>query len=97
MNSGAILNRINFGLTMASGRVPGVAFGRVPEIDALGSSPRDAQVDGVVKLFFGGQVSADTREVLRSGENPLATKEHQLGGLQQVVGLALGAPEFQRR
>jgi uncharacterized protein (DUF1800 family) len=97
MNSGAILSRINFGLMMASGRVPGVAFGRVAEIDALRSSPRDAQVDGVVKLFFGGQVSADTREVLRSGENPLATERNQLGGLQQVVGLALGAPEFQRR
>ena len=97
MNSGAILNRINFGLTMASGRVPGVVFGRVPEIDALRTASREAQVDGVVKLLFGGQVSADTREVLRSGENPLATENTRLGGLQQVVGLALGAPEFQRR
>jgi uncharacterized protein (DUF1800 family) len=97
MNSGAILNRINFGLTMASGRMPGVAFGRVPEIDALRTASREAQVDGVVKLFFGGQVSADTREVLRSGESPLAGERTPLGGLQQIVGLALGAPEFQRR
>jgi uncharacterized protein (DUF1800 family) len=97
MNSGAILNRINFGLTMAAERVPGVNFGAVPELDALRGAPRDAQVDGVVRLLFGGQVSPDTREVLRSGENPLATERTQLGGLQQVVGLALGAPEFQRR
>jgi hypothetical protein len=97
MNSGAILNRINFGLQMASGRVPGVTFGRVPEIEALRSAPRETQVDGVVKLLFGGQVSTDTRQVLLSGENPLATGKNQLGGLQQIVGLALGAPEFQRR
>ena len=97
MNSGSILNRINFGVMMASGRLPGVTFGRVPALDSLRGSAREAQVDGVVKLFFGGQVSTDTREVLRSGENPLATERNQLGGLQQVVGLALGAPEFQRR
>ena len=97
MNSGAILSRINFGLQMASGRVPGVTFGRVTEIDALRGAPREAQVDGVVKLLFGGQVSPDTRQVLLSGENPLATERTQLGGLQQIVGLALGAPEFQRR
>jgi uncharacterized protein (DUF1800 family) len=98
MNSGAILSRINFGLQMASERVPGVTFGRVAEIDALAGASRDTQVDGVVKLFFGGQVSPDTRQVLQSGENPLATaQKNQLGGLQQIVGLALGAPEFQRR
>jgi uncharacterized protein (DUF1800 family) len=97
MNSGAILNRINFGLQMASRRVPGVQFGRVAEIEALQGAPREAQVDGVVKLLFGGQVSSDTRQVLLNGENPLATERNQLGGLQQIVGLALGAPEFQRR
>jgi uncharacterized protein (DUF1800 family) len=97
MNSGAILNRINFGLQMSSGRVPGVTFGRVAALDSLHGAARDAQVEGVVKWLFGGQVSPDTREVLRSGENPLATEKNQLGGLQQIVGLALGAPEFQRR
>ena len=97
MNSGAILNRINFGLQMASGRIPGVTFGRVAEIESLRSAPRNAQVDGVVKVLFGGQVSPDTRQVLLTGENPLAGEKNQLGGLQQIVGLALGAPEFQRR
>src|SRR3954468_7213289 len=61
MNTGAILGRINFGLTMASGRVPGVVMGRVSELEQLRNAPRDAQVDGIVKLFFGGQVSPDTR------------------------------------
>jgi uncharacterized protein (DUF1800 family) len=97
MNTGAILNRINFGLTVAGGRIPGVVPGSVPELEQLRAAPRDAQVDGVARLLFGGQVSPDTRDVLLRGENPLATERTRLGGLQQVVGLALGAPEFQRR
>lgn len=100
MNTGAILSRINFGQTIASGRMPGVTFARVPEIEQLRAASREAQVDGVVKLLFGGQVSADTRAVLLSGENPLAAKAERpgaAGGLSQVLGLALGAPEFQRR
>ena len=82
----------------------------------------------VVRAFLGGQASPDTREILASGENPLARKlagsvdstavpptmgddemapmrraanplarTVQLNGLAQVVGLAIGAPEFQRR
>ena len=90
------------------------------------------------RAFLGGQASPDTREILTSGENPLAAKlaargeraptpmaesndddqmtsmqetvrgrlgarqtplgrPVQLEGLAQVVGLAIGAPEFQRR
>jgi uncharacterized protein (DUF1800 family) len=137
MNTGAILGRINFGQMLAAGRVPGIVMGRMPELDSLRSAPREAQVDGVVRLLFGGQVSPDTRQILLSGENPLASalardttataaatasdmggmppmRQRPLGGgrgqvragpnqmvtldgLAQVVGLALGAPEFQRR
>ena len=133
MNSGAILNRINFGLMVASGRIPGVQTQRVPAIEALRMAPRDSQVDGVARLLLGGQISPDTRQVLMSGENPLAssmrpdtasmmndmrgpppfrplgggggrggpppmpTTPINLQGLSQVIGLALGAPEFQRR
>jgi uncharacterized protein (DUF1800 family) len=100
MNTGAILGRINFGLTMAAGRVPGVVMGHVPELDQLRNAPRAEQVDGAIKLFFGGQVSPDTRQVLSSGENPLMKNSMSpvaMGGLTQVIGLALGAPEFQRR
>lgn len=99
MNTGAILGRINFGFLVAGQRVPGMTMGTVPELEQLRAASRDAQVEGVVRLLFGGQVSPDTREVLRNGENPLAGKAErpQLNGLSQVLGLALGAPEFQRR
>jgi uncharacterized protein (DUF1800 family) len=133
MNTGAILDRINFGLLLASGRLPGAPFGSWPYADSLRGLPHDEQVDGVIHYILGDQVSQVTRDVLRTGENPfvkksqadsmtnmadassstevargrggrgrgpggsLLTRPLTLAGLQQVVGLALGAPEFQRR
>ena len=140
MNSGAILNRINFGLGLAAGRLPGATVSDWSEAERLRSATREQQVDAVVAAFLGGQASPDTREILLKGENPLAVKlaaivppdsaaamtsvmetpmraptgqarnggmrsavgremgrPVQLNGLAQVIGLAIGAPEFQRR
>lgn len=105
MNTGAILNRINFGITVAADRVPGVRLARWPAYDSLRSLDRAAQVDGVIRTLLGGAASNETREVLMSGTNPLLTGRGGMAadgqpspaGLAQIVGLALGAPEFQRR
>jgi uncharacterized protein (DUF1800 family) len=144
MNTGAILNRINFGLALAAGRVPGATLANWPYTASLQQQSRPAQVDGVIKAVLGGQSSPETRSILLSGENPMVQKLSaadslgmmadpepaddmmsdrprqagavvrkngvgrpngasplnrpvQLNGLAQVVGLAFGAPEFQRR
>jgi len=146
MNNGAILNRINFGLSLAAGQIPAARLTDWSDFAALNTEPRAQQVDGVVKSMLGGQVSTETRQVLMSGENPMLSKPVandangmavldstsmpmrgrggqkpikgeqvkgfprgpgaqipgfgrpvNLQGLPQVVGLALGAPEFQRR
>jgi len=119
MNTGAILNRINFGMSAAAGRLPGVDIRALPALDSVQSAPRDKQVDAVVATILNGMVSPDTRAVLLSGEHPMlanaastsAMKDTtvappaqrrgfanapQLTGLLQIVGLALGSPEFQR-
>ena len=72
MNSGAILNRINFGLGLAGGRFPGATLAQWSEAAQLKSSTREQQVDAVILAFFGGQASPDTRQILLRGENPLA-------------------------
>jgi uncharacterized protein (DUF1800 family) len=128
MNTGAILNRINFGLAVAAQRVPGATIDRWPESHALMTASRASQVDAVVSSILGGDASPDTRAILLSGEHPLLAAGNSQGnlagkaagdsgaarmddtgdrgtvsstarvqGLAQVVGLALGAPEFQRR
>jgi uncharacterized protein (DUF1800 family) len=101
INTGAILARINFGLMVASGRVPGASLAEWADGKTLASLPRDAQVDGVIRAILGGEASPDTRKVLESGVNPMAGDSTatftRQGGLETMIGLALGAPEFQRR
>ncbi len=70
MNTGAILNRINFGLAAASGRVPGVKLVEWPATQTYATQAREKQVDGVIQELFGGAVSTDTRQVLLTGTNP---------------------------
>jgi uncharacterized protein (DUF1800 family) len=154
MNTGAILNRINFGMAAAAGRLAGADIRALPGLDTIRAAPRDKQVDAVVAAILNGMVSPDTRAVLVSGEHPMlangaggngiqnmspaaadpdsemsgeamadgasgqnavrARKNQnaggkagalqgrgfanipQLSGLPQIVGLALGSPEFQR-
>jgi uncharacterized protein (DUF1800 family) len=134
MNTGAILNRINFGMAAAAGRLPGIDIRAIPSLDTIRSASRETQVDVVVSTLLNGMVSPDTRAVLVSGENPLIANTSKVGipdvtaesaaaaneaqmdggrrvpnqrrvignlpplnGLPQIVGLALGSPEFQRR
>ena len=71
INTGAILNRINFGMALASGGVPGVIVKRWPLYALLDTMPREKQVDGVVRALLGGDVSTDMRAILLSGDHPM--------------------------
>jgi uncharacterized protein (DUF1800 family) len=105
MNSGAIMNRINFGFRLAAGQISGVRIANWAPAARLRELPYDKQVDGVIAELLGGGVSDDTRRILVSGENPLMnagsappkTPVPQLTGLPAIVALALGTPEFQKR
>jgi uncharacterized protein (DUF1800 family) len=139
MNTGAILNRINFGMAAAASRIPGASLNRWPDAARLRTASRAEQVDGVIASLLGGQASPQTREILTTGVHPMVaqasadssasmvmaadtvsdpavaspgdaaqrrrqrlagqgfTNVPELTGLAQVVGLALGSPEFQRR
>ncbi len=70
MNTGAILNRINFGVAIAAGRVPGVSPTTWKGAESLKNASVEQQVDGVVSALLGGGVSTDTRQILISGKNP---------------------------
>ncbi|MEO8945610.1 MAG: DUF1800 domain-containing protein, partial [Gemmatimonadaceae bacterium] len=72
MNTGAILNRINFGLAVGANRLPGASIDGIPGADSLERAPRGTQVDAVVASVLGGAVSPDMRKILMSGEHPLA-------------------------
>lgn len=87
MNTGAILNRINFGLLLASGRLPGASFSNWPYADSLRDAPHAQQVDGVITHILGGEASQVTRDVLMTGRNPLLDQAQD----DSLVGMA-GTP-----
>ena len=103
LNTGSILNRINFGIQLSAGQIPGASAAKWPPYARLASAPRAVLVDTVVYQLLGGDASPQTRSILLQGSNPLATSVTNANGsrgrsqLDQLIGLALGAPEFQRR
>ncbi len=85
MNTGAILNRINFGMAAGAGRLPGITIKALPALDTVRSASREKQVDAVVAAILNGMVSPDTRAVLMSGEHPLLAKDVATAGVPDVT------------
>jgi uncharacterized protein (DUF1800 family) len=103
VNTGALLNRLNFSLVFASGRLAGtnVDLGPMFGDDAL----RDPEMalNRSIDLFLGGQIDLQTRQTLESRlSDPQILQARLDDPVKQVnegllSGLVLGAPEFQRR
>jgi uncharacterized protein (DUF1800 family) len=103
VNTGALLNRLNYSLALAGNRMRGA---RTDVASLLGVDPAaepKAALDRAVQLFLGGQAAPATVETLEKQlDNPqvlqakLDDPRRQVD-LGVVAGLVLGAPEFQRR
>jgi uncharacterized protein (DUF1800 family) len=103
VNTGALLSRLNFSLTLAGNKVRGA---RTDVTSLLGKEsgmdPKTA-LDRAVGVFLGGQVAATTVETLQKQLDSPQVLQAKLDDpvkqvdLGVVAGLVLGAPEFQRR
>jgi uncharacterized protein (DUF1800 family) len=102
VNSGALLNRLNFALALAGNRLNG---SQVPIESLLGT---EAQADPyqalerAIDLFLAGQVSPNTRSTLEKESADPKIVQTNSGGRTQanlgtIAGLVLGSPEFQQR
>ena len=103
VNTGALLNRLNFSLALAGNKVRG---SRSDVSAVLGSERGDdpkVALDRAVQVFLGGQAAPATVETLEKQlENPQVLQAKLDDPVKQVdlgvvTGLVLGAPEFQRR
>jgi uncharacterized protein (DUF1800 family) len=115
MNSDALLERLNFSVSLTSGGLGGVNFDplRMLALGLLARSPKeeivpvstsggtDAAVTLVEAALIGGDVSKNTDTAIRK-----SLDDPQIGGhllddpakpLATIIGLTLGAPEFQVR
>jgi uncharacterized protein (DUF1800 family) len=103
VNTGALLNRLNFSLALAGNKVRG---SRSDVAAVLGSDvekdPKFA-LNRAVLVFLGGQAAPGTVDTLDEQlQNPQVVQAKLDDPVKQVdlgvvTGLVLGAPEFQRR
>jgi uncharacterized protein (DUF1800 family) len=103
VNTGALLNRLNFSLALAGNKMRGSRT----DVSALFGveSSRDAKaaLERAVQLFLGGQAGPTTVETLEKQlDSPQVVQAKLDDPVRQVdlgvvAGLVLGAPEFQRR
>ena len=85
VNTGALLERMNFGLALANNRIPGT---RVSLSKLNGDQAK--VMDEYLKTLLAGEISSSTRETLLKQLDPADP-------VTKVVGLILGTPEFQRQ
>jgi len=88
---GALLDRMNAAVALASGKLPGVTV----VLDSIVSAGDADQLIGVVnEKILGGTMSENTKQVLR---RELAGIGDPAQARALAVGLAIGGPEFQRQ
>ena len=88
VNTGGLLERMNFGVALAANRIPGTRVDLTP----ITKENKDKRklVELSLTTILAGEVSATTKETLLKQVN-------EADPVAKVVGLILGTPEFQRQ
>ncbi len=104
VSAGTLLARMNFGLALAEGRVPGVRASVVDLVTGVDPNDPAAIRDRLVAVLLNGHASAATRTVLDAQlADPRITRlsADDRGpartDVEKLTALVLGSPEFQRR
>jgi uncharacterized protein (DUF1800 family) len=98
VNTGALLERMNFALALSENRIPGARANLDNLLAGVNTTRQSQVVDHFVNLLLRGQISPQTRETIDKslGEQRLAMAGGRVD-VAKVVGLILGSPEFQRQ
>jgi uncharacterized protein (DUF1800 family) len=103
VNTGALLNRLNYSLALAGNKVRGSRSDTAALLGVDPSADAKATLDRAVQVFLGGQTATNTVATLQKQLDSPEVVQAKLDDpvrhvdLGVVAGLVLGAPEFQRR
>jgi len=103
VNTGALLNRLNFALQLATNRMRGVRVETPGLLGAWDGADHAAMLAHAADAFLAGQLSPETRATLekqvRNPELLRTSLNDPVGRVDAgvIAGLVLGTPEFQRR
>jgi len=100
INTGALMNRLNFALALAANKLPGVRGDVTHLISADQASDPSHSVDALAVALTGGDLTEETRNTIKSriierkapADDPWDNTQ-----LPMIAGLILGSPEFQRQ
>ena len=103
VNSSALLNRMNFALQLASGKLPGTSLD--PQALIPGPAPADSQaaLTALEQSILAGDVSSQTHAVMQKQLSDPQITQRRLDDADKkpnygaIAGLIMGSPEFQRR
>ena len=103
VNSSALLNRMNFALQLASGKLPGTSLD--PQALIPGPAPADSQaaLAALEQSILAGDVSSQTHAVMQRQLGDPQISQRKLDDADKqpnygaIAGLIMGSPEFQRR
>jgi len=103
VNSAALLNRMNFSLALASGRMPGTTFDPQRVLGGAPVETADQAVGNFENALLAGDISKQTHEtIMKQLSDPQVTGRvlddpARPARVGIIAGLILGSPEFQRR
>ncbi|HKN24374.1 MAG TPA: DUF1800 domain-containing protein [Candidatus Acidoferrum sp.] len=102
VNSGALLNRLNFSLALAGNKVRGSRSDVAALLGSDSQTDPKKTLDRAVEIFLGEARPGTVDTLQKQLENPQVVQAKLDDPVKQVdlgviTGLVLGAPEFQRR
>jgi uncharacterized protein (DUF1800 family) len=103
VNTGALLNRLNFALSLAGDKVAGATVDLKTMLGDSALRDPNAALSQSIEAFLGDQIAEQTRATLAARLNDpqilQASLDDPVKQVNQglIAGLVLGAPEFQRR
>jgi len=101
VNTGALLQRMNFALALSGNRIPGTRANFDSLVSAQNTAGPGQITDQVIRLLLNGEMSPQTRATLSKQLNDpqmvAAGGQNANTDVARIVGLVLGSPEFQRQ
>jgi len=103
VNTGALLNRLNFALALAGNRMRGARVDMAGLLGQEAAADPKAALERAIQVLLANQTSPQTRTTLEKQlRDPQVVQARLDDPVKQVdlgviAGLVLGAPEFQRR
>jgi hypothetical protein len=103
VNTGALLSRLNFALSLTENRVSGTRVNLEPLLEGVDRRSPDKVLERFLFVLLHDQVAPETRAILlRQLTDPeirRATLDDRTANpdVEKIAALVLGSPEFQRR